>query len=374
LSSRNSLSVSGLAASKGVILARARLRDLGIPIGKFPTGKYNAISDVPGVLVGHCTVIHDEPRIARTGVTMIVPRDGDIANNNAFAGWFSFNGCGEMTGVAWIEESGLLTTPIGITNTGAVGVVHSALAECDPHGETFALPVVTETYDGWLNDFHAFHVTKEHAVQALNNAKSGLIEEGNVGGGTGMICHDFKGGIGTSSRLVNCLGKDYTVGVLVQSNYGDRHLLRVDGVPVGKEIDERHTPMPWEVPAQAGSIIIIVATNAPLLPTQCNRLAKRATVGLARVGSVGHNGSGDLFLTFATGNELPVGHEILHQVEMLPHKQMNLIFEATAEATEEAILNSLTAAETMTGYQGHTAYALPLVELQRIMAKYRPTL
>ncbi|MBE3560154.1 MAG: P1 family peptidase [Ktedonobacteraceae bacterium] len=366
-------------------MARPRLRDLGITIGRLPTGEYNAITDVPGVLVGHSTIVHDEPRVARTGVTMIVPREGAIWRDLAFAGYFSFNGCGEMTGLPWIEEAGVLHTPIGITNTNAVGVVRDALAAYPTeHPErvnlppavaaswTGSLPVAAETWDGWLSDIEAFHVTREHAFAALAAAKGGHVEEGNVGGGTGMICHEFKGGIGTSSRLVGCLDARYTVGVLVQANYGSRALLRVDGVPIGYELGYGVVPSPWVEPPTGGSIIVVIATDAPLLPVQCKRLARRATVGLARAGSIGDNGSGDIFLAFSTGNHLPAGATDLLDIKMLPHDQLGLFFEAVAEAVEEAILNALTAAETMTGWRGRTAYALPLEELQRVMAKYRP--
>jgi D-aminopeptidase len=356
-------------------MTRARLRDLGIKIGIHPTGPNTAITDVPGVLVGHCTLVHDEPHIARTGVTMIVPRDGDIWQDYAFGGYFSFNGNGEMTGISWLEDSGLLTSPIGITNTHQVGVVRDALvayANENNYSDRWMLPVVTETYDGWLNDINAFHVTKEHAYHALTTASSGIVQEGNVGGGTGMICHDFKGGIGTSSRLVHSESGPYTVGVLVQSNYGDREFLRVDGVPVGQEINAVHTPTPWKPIDMQGSIIIVIATDAPLLPVQCKRLAKRATVGLGRVGGVGYNGSGDLFLAFATGNHVPVEAAAPIDLKMVPHQHLNSFFEAVAEATEEAILNSMTAAETLSGFKGHTVHALPLDELQRVMAKYRP--
>jgi D-aminopeptidase len=349
-------------------MTRARLRDLGIAIGTLPTGSYNAITDVPGVWVGHCTLIYDEPRVARTGVTVIMPREGTIWEDNAFAGFHSFNGCGEMTGLPFIEEFGLLTSPIAITEYGV-----------DKHGGfAFKLPVAAETYDGWLNDIDAFHLRAEHVHQALDSARGGPVAEGNVGGGTGMLCHDFKGGIGTSSRLVEAPGGRYTVGALVQTNYGDRSLFRVDGVPVGREIGPEHTPTPRgepvaaQMPAVQGSIIVVVATDAPLLPVQCKRLARRATVGLARVGGVGHNSSGDIFLAFATGNHLPAQLEAPLELKMLPHQFLNVFFDAVAEAVEEAILNALTAAETMTGFQGHTAHALPLDELQRVMAKYRP--
>jgi D-aminopeptidase len=351
---------------------RARLRDLGITIGRMPTGPYNAITDVPGVLVGQATIIRDLPRVARTGVTVILPRDGAVWTDPVFGGFFSFNGCGEMTGIPWLEESGMLGTAIGITNTTSVGSVWDALTAYGlehGYGDAF-LPIVAETHDGWLNDLAAFHVQREHVYAALADAKGGPVTEGCVGGGTGMICHEFKGGIGSSSRLAVCAGQSYTVGALVQANYGDRDLLRVDGVPVGRELGERHTPLPWGAPQQSSSIIVIVATDAPLLPTQCARLARRATVGLSRAGGTGHNGSGDLFLAFATGNHLVVEGEQLTPLQMLPNSQMNPLFEATAEAVEESIINALTAAETTTGIQGHVAHALPLDALQQVMRRY----
>ena len=356
-------------------MTRARIRDLGISIGYMPTGEHNAITDVPGVLVGHTTVVHDEPRVARTGVTMIIPRDGAITDDMAFAGYHSFNGNGEMTGLLWIEESGMLGSAIGITNTHQVGVVRDALvAQAVEKGHRgWFLPVVAETYDGFLNDIGAFHVTQEHVFQAIESAKSGPVEEGNVGGGTGMMCHEFKGGIGTSSRIAETGTGQYVVGALVQANYGTRRLLRVDGVPVGREIGLEHTPTPWQSSRGQGSIIVIVATNAPLIPAQCKRLAQRATVGLARVGGVGHNGSGDIFLALATGNHLLSDPSTLHDLKMLPHEQIDPIFEAAVEAVEESILNALTAAETTVGVRGHTAHALPLDELKRVMAKYKPS-
>ena len=357
---------------------RPRLRDLGITIGQFPTGKFNAITDVPGVTVGHQTVIHDKPRIARTGVTMILPRGGDIWHDYAFAGYHSFNGNGEMTGIPWLKESGMLGSPIGLTNTHQVGVVRDALVAHSVrlgYTHSFLLPVVAETFDGWLNDINAFHLTQKDAIAAVEAAQSGPVAEGNVGGGTGMICHDFKGGIGSSSRVVRMEDGRFTIGVLVQANYGDRPLLRVDGVPVGQLIPDAHTPIPFkQIPAPSSSIIIIVGTDAPLLPSQCNRLAQRATVGLARVGGTGYNGSGDIFLAFSTGNHLPAqGNKFLREIHMLPNSQMNKLFNATAEAVEEAILNALCAAETMIGFQGRTVHALPLDSLQEIMQAYSQT-
>jgi D-aminopeptidase len=355
-------------------MMRARLRDLGVTIGDLPTGTYNAITDVPGVTVGHTTLIYDEPRVARTGVTIIHPRAEATWDNNCFAGYHSFNGNGEMTGIAWLEESGMLISSIGITNTHQVGFVRDTLvadATANGYRAGFLLPVVAETYDGWLNDIDAFHVTRDHVYEAIASAKGGAVAEGSVGGGTGMICHEFKGGIGTSSRIVEVAGEQYTVGVLVQTNYGWRQNLRVDGVPVGREITPQHTPRPRDFVANAGSIIVVIATDAPLIPTQCKRLAQRATVGLARVGGVGHNGSGDLFIAFSTGNDLKSTEHPIQPVEMLLHQHLNPFFDAVADATEESILNALTAAETMVGFQGRIVHALPLDELQRVMKKFR---
>ena len=356
-------------------MPRARLRDLGITIGRMPTGRYNAITDVGGVLVGHTTLIHDSPRIARTGVTVVVPREGAIWNDNAFCGCFSFNGNGEMTGIPWIEESGMLGSIIGITNTHQVGLVRDALVEyavVNGYAERWLLPVVAETYDGFLNDIDAFHVTKEHVLQAIASASGGVPAEGGVGGGTGMVCHDFKGGIGTSSRLVETKSGRFTVGALVQANYGygARADLRVDGVPVGAEIGPEIAPHPGNTGPGGGSIIVIVATDAPLLPIQCQRLAKRATVGLSRAGGSGHNGSGDIFLAFSTGNHV-IGTDEPLGVRMLPLDHIDPLFDATAEAVEESIINALTSAETMTGLNGRTAHALPLDELERVMRKHR---
>lgn len=342
---------------------RARLRDLGIIIGELPTGPNNAITDVPDVWVGHHTLIYDEPRVARTGVTMVVPRANQIWDDYAFAAWHSFNGNGEMTGIPWLEESGMLGSAIGITNTHQVGVVRDALvrySEEQGYLDSFLLPVVAETYDGWLNDINAFHVTAEDALTALAAAGPGKVDEGGVGGGTGMICHGFKGGIGTSSRVVEVEAGRYTVGVLVQANYGRRRDLRINGNPVGRSELFADLPDPYYTPKTDGSIIVIIGTDAPLLPIQCRRLCQRATSGLARVGGVGHNGSGDIFLAFATGNHLPKGATGLRPLEMVPHGHLDLFFHAVADATEESILNALCGAETMTGFQGRTVHALPL--------------
>lgn len=349
-----------------------RLRDLGITLGEFPTGPYNAITDVPGTLVGHTTLLYDEPRCARTGVTVIMPRAGAIWRNPAFAASFSFNGCGEMTGLQWVEESGQLSYPIALTSTHHVGTVHEAIvAYGQQHGHTelSALAVVGETWDGYLNDLDGFHVKAEHVYAALANLASGPVAEGNVGGGTGMICHEFKGGIGTASRVVATKSGTWTVGALVQANHGAREDFRVDGVPVGRLLSLEEAPKPWpDEPAASSSILIVLGTDAPLLPFQCRRLAKRATVGFARAGGVGHNGSGDIFLAFATGNDLIEG-EALAGLRMVPNDHLNPMFAAAAEAVEESILNAVVAAETMTGWQGRTAHALPHDALRRIMSE-----
>ncbi len=352
-------------------MTRCRLRDLGIVVGQFPTGQYNAITDVPGVQVGHCTLIYDEPRIARTGVTMIVPREGNIWQDNAFAGFYAFNGYGEMTGLHWVAESGFLASPIGLTNSHQIGLVRDTLVEYvarKDYAEVTDLPVVAETYDGWLNDANAFHLTKEHVYQALASATTGAVAEGNVGGGTGTICYEFKGGIGTASRLVSCASGQYTVGVLVQTNYGERRHLLINGLSVGSKFN---TPVPWKqrTPWSSGSVIIIIATDAPLLSLQCQALAKRGALGLARLGCIGHDGSGDIFLAFATGNHLPIESNQAIDLKMLPQAQLDPFFEAVIEAVEESVLNTLTAAETMTGLAGLTVHALPLDQLQRLMAK-----
>ncbi len=353
-------------------MSRPRLRDLGIVTGTVPPGPCNAITDVAGVRVGLCTLIEDDPHVIRTGVTAIWPRP-DVWTDAVFAGTHSFNGNGEMTGLPWIAEQGLVGAPICITNTYSVGVVRDAVCALAVRGgapQSFHLPVVAETYDGWLSDCARFPVTAEHAFAGLDGARSGPVPEGNVGGGTGMICHEFKGGTGTASRVARVGGEAFTVGALVQANYGARELLRVDGVPVGREIGRDVVPSPRPPVGETGSIIVILATDAPLLPIQCQRLARRATTGLAWVGGIGANGSGDIFLAFATGNHVPHG-EPVSAVRMLSPDGMTPLFQAAAEATEEAILNALTAAETMTGLQGHTAHALPLDRLLEVMRCYR---
>jgi D-aminopeptidase len=353
-------------------MGRARLRDLGIVTGLLPPGPLNAITDVAGVRVGHATIVHDAPFVARTGVTAIWPAGPDIWTNAVFAGIHSFNGNGEMTGAIWIEEQGMLCAPLCITNTYSVGSVRDAIIAYGAKvGAPLAwhLPVAAETYDGWLNEIECFAVTKEHVFAAIESASSGPVAEGCVGGGTGMICHEFKGGIGTASRLAEAGGGRYTVGALAQANYGQRDLLRVAGVPVGREIGPAVVPSHRDLQKRDGSIIVILATDAPLLPIQCRRLARRATVGLAWVGGIGANSSGDIFLAFATANRIKQGAAVTN-ARMLAADHLTPLFQAAAEATEEAILNALIAAETTTGRQGRTVHALPHDLLLKAMRKY----
>jgi D-aminopeptidase len=369
---------------------RQRLRDLGVTIGRMPAGAQNAITDVAGVRVGHATIVSGEGPLAvgegpvRTGVTVIVPHEKDIGAEPLFAGYHVLNGNGEMTGLLWVKESGLLTSPIAITNTHSVGVVRDAIISYEIQRTRrlkvgWSLPVVAETYDGWLNDINGMHVKPEHLWDALDAASDGPVAEGSVGGGTGMICHEFKGGIGTSSRALSEADGGWTVGVLVQANYGSRHLLRIDGVPVGELIPCSEVPGFREERARLGqrepgdgSIIIVVATDAPLLPHQCERLAQRATIGLARVGGIGANSSGDIFLAFATGNRgLPAAEDrapLIASCRMVANNHMTPLFEACAEATEEAILNALCMATTTVGIEGRTMHALPLDRVKEICA------
>jgi len=379
-----------------------RARDHGIVLGRLQPGLLNAITDVAGVRVGHTTLIRGEgPRIVgegpvRTGVTVVVPHDGDAFMEPIFAGCHRLNGNGELTGLEWVRESGLLTSPIAITNTHSVGVVHDALLAHavrahGPHADFWSLPVVGETYDGVLNDMNGFHVRPEHLDAALEGAKGGPVAEGAVGGGTGMICHEFKGGIGTASRVVPAEAGGFTIGALVQANYGSRELLRIDGVPIGEAIPTSDVPSPWdaaEALARAagraggtlepgsGSIIVVLATDAPLLPHQCERLAQRAGLGIARMGGIASTGSGDIFIAFATGNRglpgpalVPASRLVL-DVRMLDDARITPLFQAAVEAVEEAIVNALLVAETMTGADGITAHGLDGERVVEIMARY----
>ena len=356
--------------------AKPRARDLGVPFDGNP-GPLNAISDVKGVEVGETTLISGDGPLkvgvgpVRTGVTAILPRGKD-SRDPVFAAYFSLNGNGEMTGTHWVDDSGFLDGPIMITNTHSVGVVRDAViqwkvkrGEADVEGYWWSLPVVAETWDGDLNDVNGFHVKPEHVFHALDSARGGPVEEGNVGGGTGMVCNDFKGGIGTASRVVDAKFGGYTVGVLVQCNYGYRSQLRIAGVPVGNEISD-HVTRDDDI----GSIIVVVATDAPLIPTQLNRIAKRVPLGLGRLGSFSGNGSGDLFFAFSTANSGAAGSKSVRKMSMLPNARLNPLFLATVQATEEAVVNAMVAAETMTGINNHTVFALPHDKLREVLKKY----
>jgi len=373
-----------------------RIRDLGIVIGRGRPGPLNAITDVAGVRVGHTTLVSgDGPLVVgqgpvRTGVTVVLPRDRRDVREPVFAGAHRLNGNGELTGLEWVRESGMLTTPIAITNTHSVGVVRDALVaaaldETEPTSSWWSLPVVGETYDGLLNDMNGFHVRPEHLQAALEAAASGSVAEGAVGGGTGMVCHEFKGGIGTSSRVVPEDRGGYTVAALVQANYGKREWLRVDGVPVGAEIGTDEVPSPYDQaeaidrrgtpPPGSGSIIVVLATDAPLLPHQCERLAQRAGLGIARAGGTGGHTSGDLFIAFATGNRLPLEVDgrprtLTYDVRAVGDGVIDALFDGAIEATEEAIMNALIAAKTTVGRDGVTAYALPHDRLLEVMARH----
>lgn len=373
---------------------RPRARELGVRIGEGTPGPLNAITDVAGVRVGHATIIEGEGQLVvgqgpvRTGVTIIDPHDGDSWTEPLFAGCHILNGNGEMTGLEWIRETGLLHGPVAITNTHSVGIVRDSLIghvvqTRTPGSSYWSLPVVGETWDGRLSDIAGQHVRPEHVEAALADLRSGPVAEGSVGGGTGMLCHEFKGGIGTSSRITDPRLGGWTVGVLVQANYGRRGLLRVDGVPVGEAIPVNDVPSPWGRTrfGREGSIIIVVATDAPLLPNQCARLAQRSGLGLARAGGLGATSSGDLFLAFATGNRgLPAGetpperHGVV-ELRALVDTALDPLFEATVEATEEAIINALIAAETMRGANDVVAHRLPhdrLIEVMREHGRLRP--
>ncbi len=362
-----------------------RTRDLGITIGQLPTGPLNAITDVAGVRVGHATLIDGDGALVvgrgpvRTGVTVVLPHEGDIGSEPVFAGAHTLNGNGELTGLEWVRESGMLTTPIGLTNTHSVGVVRDALVAASvrsapPGRPRWSLPVVGETWDGFLNDIDGQHVTAEHAFAALLGASDGPVPEGSVGAGTGTKAFGFKAGIGTSSRRVPDDGGGYIVGVLVQANHGARSRLSIDGVPVGRELTDVLRPDLPDV-ADGGSIIVVVASDAPLLPHQCRRLAHRASLGIARGGGGGENSSGDMVIAFATGNrglrpeeaeDVPPARE----VTMLSDQHIDALFWAAIEATEEAVVNSLVAARTTTGRDGNTFHALPHDRLLEVMAGY----
>lgn len=380
---------------------KPRARDLGVPFDGTP-GPLNAITDVAGVTVGQVTIISGKGPLVvgqgpvRTGVTAVLPR-GATNGDPVMAGWFTLNGNGEMTGTTWLEESGFLAGPVMITNTHSVGVVRDAVIEWLVHkGFDFdwSLPVVAETWDGSLNDINGFHVTKQDAFRALDSARSGPVAEGDVGGGTGMICHQFKGGIGTASRRFTIEDKTYTLGVLVQCNYGVRRLLRIAGVPVGAEIpdllpcldtaeprpkaDERYPrcpgsgsrdPGPGGI-GEMGSIIVVVATDVPLLPHQLQRVARHVSLGIGKMGGLGSNSSGDIYVAFSTANPGAADTKGLHSATFIPNEEITTVFEATVQATEESITNALVAAETMTGANDLRVTALPHDRLRAALQKY----
>ncbi len=363
-----------------------RARDIGIPFDGVP-GKFNAITDVAGVEVGYSTIISGQGKNilgrgpVRTGVTAILPRGK--TNSPVYANWYSLNGNGEMTGTTWITESGFLETPIMITNTNSVGVVRDAVLKwfVEKHWykkENFwyTYPVVAETYDGFLNDIYGFHVKESHAWEALNSAATGAIREGNVGGGTGMMCLGFKGGTGSSSRLVKIKGATYTVGVLVQANFGAKRNLSIAGVPVGLELKDTLNPEFKLPPASYrqegdGSIIVVVATDAPLLPHQLKRIVARVPIGIGKVGGRGENGSGDIFIAFSTANPKAFNRDTITAIDQLPNDQINPLFEATVQAVEESVINAMVAAKTMEGINGNKAYALPHPLVIEVLKKYR---
>lgn len=365
-----------------VFAQKPRARDIGIPFNGTP-GQFNSITDVKGVEVGYSTIISGQGKNVRgkgpvrTGVTAILPRGR--TNNPVHANWYSLNGNGEMTGTTWITESGFLEGPIMITNTNSVGVVRDAVlkwyVKTGWYKEDFwyTYPVVAETYDGFLNDIYGFHVKEEHAFAALDSAKPGSIQEGNVGGGTGMMCLGFKGGTGTASRVVKIADSTYTLGVLVQSNFGGKRNFTVAGVPIGRELKDTlnyEFKAPPSYQPGDGSIIVVVATDAPLLPHQLKRIAARVPLGIGIVGGRGENGSGDIFLAFSTANPGAFQREAFTKVVELPNDQINPLFDATVQAVEEAIINAMVAAETMEGINGNKAYGLPHKAVIDLLRKY----
>jgi D-aminopeptidase len=375
--------IMAAASGQQTNAVKPRARDLGVPFEGTP-GPLNAITDVAGVTVGETTLISGEGKLVigqgpvRTGVTAVMPRGQNSMADPVFAGWFSQNGNGEMTGTTWVEESGFLEGPVMITNTHSVGVVRDAVIqwrvnhkEPEPDDEWWSLPVVAETWDGFLNDINGFHVKPEDVFHAIGSAASGPLAEGSVGGGTGMVCNGFKGGIGTSSRKLEPPQGGYTVGVLVQCNFGRRENLRIAGVPVGKEIPEDvpYTSAKFD-DVERGSIIVVVATDAPLVSAQLNRVARRVTLALGRLGSFSGNGSGDIFIAFSTANSGAATAEKVVDIKMLPNDKMDDLFAATVWATEEAIVNAMVGAETMTGIDNHKVIALPHDRLRAILKKY----
>ncbi|HEY2582261.1 MAG TPA: P1 family peptidase [Mucilaginibacter sp.] len=363
---------------------KPRARDIGIPFEGTP-GKYNAITDVKGVEIGFSTIIEGSGKNiigkgpARTGVTAIFPRGQ--SSIPVYANWYTLNGNGEMTGTTWVTESGFLETPIMITNTNSVGVCRDAMLKWFVQKNWikeegwYTYPVVAETWDGVMNDIYGFHVKESNAFEALNSAKSGPVQEGNVGGGTGMCCLGFKGGTGTASRVIKIKDSTYTVGVLVQSNFGRKHNLTIDGVPIGIELKdtlnyEMHKLAQSHAEQGDGSIIVVLATDAPLLPHQLKRIAQRIALGVGKVGGRGENGSGDIFIAFSTANPGAFNRQSVVSVKQFPNDQMNPLFEATVQTVEEAIINAMVAADTMEGVNGNKAYALPHDKVIELLRKY----
>lgn len=349
-------------------MTRKRARECGVLIGTGTPGAYNAITDVKGVRVGHKTILKED---VCSGVTVIIPNEGQLEGQHFPAGFFSFNGTGEFTGSHWIEETGTLVTPIVFTGSHLLGLAHHHLARATRKIEglePFSNGIVAETWDGWLSDLEKTQIQYEDLEEAIVEAQTGNVEEGNVGGGTGMICFEFKGGIGTSSRIVETECGTFTVGTLVQTNFGRRQDLKVNGIPVGQMISGNEVPLPWVTPENDGSFLVTIATDAPLLPTQCKRISKRASLAMAQLGAIGEEGSGDFFLTFSTGNCYSYGDEQMSTVKMFPSEQLDALFEAAIEAVKEAILNSMLMAETIQGQKNRTVHALPLDRFVEIMS------
>jgi len=348
-------------------MKRKRFRELGFKIGKLKSGEYNAITDVEGVVVGHKTIIKED---ISSGLTVIMPNNGQLAGSHFPAGFYSFNGTGEFTGSHWLEETGTLVTPIIFTGSHLLGLVHHYLSLATrkfENLEPFSLGIVGETWDGWLSNLEKTTISYRDLEEAILNADSGQVDEGNVGGGTGMICYEFKGGIGTSSRIFESGGKNYTVGAIVQTNFGRREDLIINRTKVGKIINQNEIPLPWQTPANDGSLLVTIATDAPLTAQQCKRVSKRGSIAMARTGAIGEEGSGDFFLTFSTANQYQYDAEKPYSIQMFPSEELDLLFEGAIEAVEEAIINSLCMAETVLGQKGRKVYQLPLSELTEIL-------
>ncbi|AOT70372.1 P1 family peptidase [Geosporobacter ferrireducens] len=348
-------------------MQRKRLRELGITIGKLKTGKLNAITDVEGIVVGHKTIIDKD---VCSGLTVIMPNNGKLQECHFPAGIFAFNGTGEFTGTHWIDETGTLVTPIVFTGSHLLGLAHHYLSLATrriDNLEPFSNGIVAETWDGWLSDLEKTTIKYEDMEEAIRGAKSGVVEEGNVGGGTGMICFEFKGGIGTASRIVECDCGSFTIGALVQTNFGRRQDLVIANQMVGEIINEQEVPLPWDTPENDGSLLVTLVTDAPLIPLQCKRVSKRAALAMAKLGGIGEEGSGDFFITFSTGNCYAYGHEAIYPINMFPSEQLDVIFEGAIEAVEEAIINSMCMAETLQGQKQRQVHALPQDKLLEIL-------